>query len=151
VQGKLDACAWNTSLGQDSSPVLFVCHGTTETSARQIIDVGFATLSLLDQGWFGKGMYFTTSATYAKAYAANKSNTVLILCMLTLGNVFPVVEDTSEAQSLMGKSCQNGYSSHYVCTASNGQPVKSPGTNKADELVIFQESQVLPVYIVELA
>jgi len=39
-------------------------HGTTYTAARSIMENGFANLSHLDEGWFGKGIYFSSFPEY---------------------------------------------------------------------------------------
>lgn len=39
-------------------------HGTTMERAKSIMVSGFASLARLDDGWFGKGIYFTTFPEY---------------------------------------------------------------------------------------
>ncbi len=39
-------------------------HGTSMEVAKKILTTGFANLAVLDDGWFGKGMYFSTSPEY---------------------------------------------------------------------------------------
>jgi hypothetical protein len=40
--------------------IVGVWHGTTVDKAEWIMQTGFANLGLLDEGWFGKGIYFTS-------------------------------------------------------------------------------------------
>lgn len=41
-----------------------VWHGTNMEKARNILSSGFANLATLDDGWYGKGIYFSTSPEY---------------------------------------------------------------------------------------
>lgn len=73
-------------------------HGTKEAAALKICKGGFAALSLLDAGWFGKGIYFTDSVEYTtKVYRSE----VMVLCWVVMMNVYPVVY--SDMQNLYGK------------------------------------------------
>jgi len=60
-----------------------------------------------------KGMYFTSTLSYARQYA-EKSN-VIIFCVVTPGNIFPVTEHPkNQNKSFFGKALLNGYQSHYT-------------------------------------
>jgi hypothetical protein len=52
-----------------------------------------ATLSTLDAGYFGRGVYFSSNILYTLPYAFSKRNPALIISYLNPGNVFPVTED----------------------------------------------------------
>jgi len=108
------------------------------------------TLSKLDAGWFGKGMYFTHFPAYASKYGclANKgSKKVLLLCWVLKGLIYPVVEDPKSANGFLGKPCMSGYHSHYAIVK-NYLPCGANDRPESDEIVIFQEDQILPRYIV---
>jgi hypothetical protein len=45
---------------------------------------GFASLSTLNDGFFGKGIYFTTSLNYAMPVAFNKDNPVVIFSYVNM-------------------------------------------------------------------
>jgi len=47
----------------------------------------------------------------------------------------------------MSAALQSGCQSHYVITSIDGYPVKKPCAVCYDELVITQEAQVLPAFI----
>jgi hypothetical protein len=49
----------------------------------------------LDVGFFGSGIYFTTSAKYSIPYFATKPNPAIIISYLIPGNPYPVVEQPS--------------------------------------------------------
>ncbi len=82
-------------------------HGTSYKIARSIMVNGFASLAILDEGWFGKGIYFTTHPEYldcaltlhfsllyyiyAMRYTSEKQDPCIILCYLILFNPYPVV------------------------------------------------------------
>jgi hypothetical protein len=52
--------------------------------SEKIAQTGFASLSTLDDGYFGKGIYFTTSLNYSLPYAYNKEQPVVILSYINM-------------------------------------------------------------------
>jgi hypothetical protein len=48
-----DKCAWNKSR---DIPIVPSCHGTDFFIAEKICETGFASLSSLDSGYYGKGI-----------------------------------------------------------------------------------------------
>lgn len=46
-------------------PIIPTIHGTNADVAFKICSTGFSALSTLDEGYYGKGIYFTSSAHYA--------------------------------------------------------------------------------------
>jgi len=128
-------------------------HGTDSAVAWKIADTGYATLSTLDSGFYGSGMYFTTSASYALPYFGNQSHPALMICLVVPGNPFPVIERATDKDSLLGQPRRSGYQSNYVLTKLNGEPIDEmesiPTAGVFDELVLGQESQALPCFIIE--
>lgn len=58
---------------------------------------------LLVSAFIDKASFITTFAEYASfAYSINPNEAVLLLSFLIPGNVYPVIEDPKEAQSLSG-------------------------------------------------
>lgn len=120
-----------------------------------LILLGFATLSQLDAGWYGKGMYFTSSAMYSLLYMKSQSPAI-ILCWALPGHVYPLTEHPNQPGSMWGQALQAGFDSHYVLTTYGGFPAPppaqtSPGTigkGLFDEIVINQEQQVIPAFII---
>jgi len=142
---------WNES--NELTPVLPVVHGTSATIANKIIDNGFSALSSLDAGFYGKGMYFSSSARYILPYYATKPNPAILICMAVPGNTYPVVESRTDPSSLLGLPIKSGYQSNYVLTMRDGNPCQVQGTARGDvfdELVLDQEAQVVPFLLVEL-
>jgi hypothetical protein len=131
---------------------------------------GFASLSLVDAGFYGVGMYFTTHAVYACPYFISSLEPAIVLSYLIPGmsrvfiasseffsitfltcpgNAYPTVESPHSPESLQGSNLRRGYQSHYVITNGKGMPTER-GTSQYDEIVINQESQVCPAFIIEL-
>jgi len=145
-------CPWNTSL---STPVVCLLQGTSEEVVWQICQTGYAVVATRDDGWYGRGIYFTSSAQYAMYYA--KQNTqgekILTLNFLVPGAIYPVIEDPrNESESLVGRPCQKGHQSHYARVNTQlspqfGYPAVENTQDTYDELVVFQESQVVLKYV----
>jgi len=79
----------------------------------------------------------------------------MLIVLIFPGNVYPVTENPSDEDSFLGKPMKSGYQSHFVITSKKGLPTGETAKERADteffdELVIIQESQILPVYLVEL-
>jgi len=126
-------------------------HGTSFTIAWKIAQQGFAALSTLDAGFYGKGIYFSTAATYIIPYIARKRDPAVLICLSFLGNSYPVTEHYKGEQSLLGTALKSGYQSHYVITSLDGAPTqKQMDKDYYDELVIDQQSQVLPVFLLTI-
>eukprot|EP01128_Nolandella_sp_AFSM9_P001785 TRINITY_DN12199_c0_g1_i1.p1 TRINITY_DN12199_c0_g1~~TRINITY_DN12199_c0_g1_i1.p1 ORF type:complete len:1767 (-),score=200.25 TRINITY_DN12199_c0_g1_i1:119-5263(-) len=137
----------------DDVPIIPLVHGTDAGIAMKIAENGFTTLSSLDAGYYGSGIYFTSSARYALPYYGGRKNPAVLICFSVPGNPYPVVEHRTEENSMLGMPLKSGYQSHYVLARKNGNPVKSQRGNFMDgvydELVIGQESQVIPAWILE--
>jgi len=138
---RLNDFSWNTETDIKIMPAL---HGTAEAIAENICSNGFASLALLDGGWFGQGMYFTTNALYTLTYCATRENPTIIICYAIMGNVYPVVSNNE----FLGKPLATGFDSHFVVTNPGGKTCSS--AVKYDEIVIGQEDQVIPAYLVTL-
>jgi len=79
---------------------------------------------------------------------------VLVLCCMAISNVFPVLRE--DQQHLMGKSNFENYDTHFAPVVPRTQAPQEvnfdacqPGqTPMYHELVVFQQSQILPMFIV---
>eukprot|EP01126_Amoeba_proteus_P005367 TRINITY_DN11794_c0_g1_i3.p1 TRINITY_DN11794_c0_g1~~TRINITY_DN11794_c0_g1_i3.p1 ORF type:complete len:298 (-),score=75.34 TRINITY_DN11794_c0_g1_i3:228-1121(-) len=155
--------SWNSNL---KVPILPTVHGTDAPVAWQICSTGFAALSSLDAGFYGRGIYFTTHAIYASPYIVEKKTPALIISFVIPGNIYPVTEAHDDTKgSLLGTPIKTGYQSHYVLTNESGGIFSMPGGNPKkqrksrgdghlqkkspvyDEIVIAQESQILPSFV----
>ena len=93
-------------------------HGTNEETAWKIAEAGFGRAFVLDEGWFGKGIYFTHSLDYSHFYAKDSpKGKIVILAMVIPGNSLPITEHPSPMNPLTyyGAACESGYQSHYTC------------------------------------
>jgi len=144
-----------------SVKILRVWHGTNGKVLPSILEDGFAAIATLDEGWFGKGIYFTTHARYALRYCRNPK--CLLLCYVLLLNPFPVVADDAKLDQqpsdfrFYAKGNYKNYQCHYVPVAPaepeptiDFRPPQSGSTNMYDEVVIFQEAYILPQVVVHL-
>ena len=62
----------------------------------------------------------------------------------------PTFNSKQSPISLLGKPVKSGYQSNYVLTNKDGEILPNPektGQTGFDEIVISQESQVVPIYI----
>jgi len=144
-------------------PIMPSVHGTDFDIAEKIMQTGFATISILDAGYFGKGIYFSTYMLYCLPYCSIKKTPAVIISYLNMGNVFPVTEHHKGDNNLSGAAISTGYNSHYVRTTKDGncfrpteaqlQLMQNNGLEPkylCDELVLQLESQILPAFILKL-
>jgi len=135
--------------------ILLVWHGTTVPIAHSIMKLGFASLAKLDEGWFGRGIYFSTYPEYSLRYCFDSTEPCLIMSYIILSNPYPVVfEDATPNLKMLGKGGYKNYGCNYVPVIHNGgtdyRPPKPGVSHKYDEVVIFQESHILPKLIIHL-
>jgi len=111
-------------------------------------------LSTLDDGYYGKGIYFSTSAKYIIPYYATKKNPTILICLIIPGNIYPVTE-FPQSNKIQGHPLVNGYQSHYCITTKGGMPFTKQDYDeektKYDEIVIGQESQVVPIFLLQMS
>ena len=122
----------------------------------QVCQQGFGVTATTDDGFYGKGVYFTFKLQYAANYSkeAAGAGKVILLSMVIAGNIFPVTEHPKQAGSLLGQACRTGYQSHFTIVESQDYTQAFPSTkatidptNTADELVIFNDVQAVPVFV----
>jgi len=149
---KVSLFNWNDNL---EVPIIPALHGTDETVAYSIITTSFVALAKGDAGYYGKGLYFTTSAEYALPYYATKPSPTVLICFLITGNSYPVIEHPRGQKNLMGSALMPNFHSHYVLCRIDGNPVPRIMDNTEepyyDEIVIEQESAVVPYYLLKIS
>eukprot|EP01126_Amoeba_proteus_P048717 TRINITY_DN5652_c0_g1_i3.p1 TRINITY_DN5652_c0_g1~~TRINITY_DN5652_c0_g1_i3.p1 ORF type:complete len:808 (+),score=144.64 TRINITY_DN5652_c0_g1_i3:2222-4645(+) len=151
-QVRINNFSWNNN---SQVMILPTVHGTDAPVAWQICSTGFAALSSLDAGYYGKGIYFSTYADYSVPYLTTKEKPVMIISFVLPGNIYPVTEKHCSPNALIGAAMKNGHQSHYVLTNYDGlisPVVVEQQTNVAekdifDEIVISQEAQILPSFV----
>jgi len=120
-----------------------------------ICKLGFANLATTDEGFFGKGIYFSMQADYsARVYGEG----VMFLCFLATINPYPIVWE--DRNRFRGKGNYANYDSHFapvVPTSSRSnhpfstsiyEPVKDREQPIYDELVAFQDASVVIRYVI---
>ncbi|CAF1174714.1 unnamed protein product, partial [Didymodactylos carnosus] len=122
-------------------------RGCLRKVLKSLMPTGSAANGVKDEDWFGKGIYFTSSAKYASTYGG--PGECIILCYVLILNPLPIIDDDVPQYSNPKDSlfyalgnCEN-YHCHYipkaVCNDENGFH---------DELVVFQEAYILPSIVV---
>lgn len=138
---------WNH---EQSIPILPALHGTSSGIALKIAETGFAALSKVDVGWYGKGIYFTSHALYTIPYLLTTPEPAVIISYIIPGNIYPVRESADSENTLRGSAIKPGYDSHYVITNKEGNIASTKCKELFDEFVIDQEGQIAPAFILYL-
>ncbi|CAF1650480.1 unnamed protein product [Adineta ricciae] len=160
VLDRLDSLCQQVSHNRQAR-IVRMWHGCRKNALPNLLSDGFATLGTLDDGWYGKGMYFTSSAKYAARYCP-ESGGCLIMCYIALLNPFPVVSADAPLNvsptkfRFYGHGNFKNYQCHYIPVSPIGSEsamdYRPPptGTDDAiyDELVVFQEPSILPQVVV---
>jgi len=118
-----------------------------------------------DIGYFGSGIYLTNSAHYASMYAKMSNSNSLLLTWVAMREPYPVVNDVpipkkgSDMLKLQGGPAYQNYNAHYIPVTSVDPkdsenmvyyPCHHTDEPAWDEYVVFQTTQALPRFIVEL-
>jgi len=86
-------------------------------------------------------------------FSITKQPTIIISLVIP-ANPYPVIEAPKILDSLVGSRITAGYQSHYVVTTLQGLPYTEANyienQPQYDEFVIDQESQILPLFILEV-
>jgi tetratricopeptide (TPR) repeat protein/ankyrin repeat protein len=160
-----------------AAKVLLLWHGSNEAKCESICSSGFTYFgkhhffdshaeagpaSSTDYGYFGSGIYFTNSASYASLYSSGH----LLLSWVSMREPYPVINDVPTPQKgtdmnmLAGKGAYQNYNAHYIPVVSlkpeNPRCMKYypcyQGQQPAwDEFVVFQRPQTLTRFWVELS
>ena len=139
--------------------------GITEQLGRQVAEQGFAGMVPAEGGYFGKGLYFSSVLPHATALSPGGDVKVCLLSLVIPGNPYPITEPPfveagqPNPAGLAGKPCRQGYQSHYTLVdtdpRTNPFPTKLSGDPAdhvrrklvADELVVFDAAQALPLFL----
>ena len=153
-----------------ATKVLPLFHGTAKEISRSICESGhtfFGKTSLsktaggpksTDDGYFGSGIYFTSSARYA---ADIYSQGHLLISWISMREPFPFVGDPTQEDmtKLRGKGAYKNYNAHYIPVTSADPtdpncpeyyPTQEGQLPTCDEYVVFQAAQTLPRFWIHL-
>jgi len=145
---------WNNDPAKPKCVLML--QGTSEGAVWQICQQGFGVVATTDDGFYGRGVYFTSKLSYAANYAQQSGGDgkVFLLSLVNAGNTFPVTEHPEQAGSLLGHACRPGYQSHFTIVDSTDYtkafPTRSASVNAAstaDELVTFESAQAVPLFV----
>eukprot|EP01126_Amoeba_proteus_P063176 TRINITY_DN8678_c0_g1_i3.p1 TRINITY_DN8678_c0_g1~~TRINITY_DN8678_c0_g1_i3.p1 ORF type:complete len:618 (+),score=99.89 TRINITY_DN8678_c0_g1_i3:555-2408(+) len=131
-------------------PIVPFLHGTSMENGWSIVERGFAMIATVERGFYGQGMYFTSCGLYASPHFLKYTRPAILIALICPGNIYPVVEDHHGSESLEGKPLCAGHQSNYVLTNKAGDVWQNDNHPFYDEIVIVQESQVVPIYLLEI-
>jgi len=150
--------SWNDGTGSRVVPMI---QGTSENAVWQICQQGFGMVGSTDMGYYGRGLYFTSNLKYALNYATpGPQGKPILVCMVAPGNSFPVTEHPflrsgeKNPGGYLGEACRGGYQSHYTVVDRREIDKAFPIRGKidpaiaADELVVFESAQALPLFVI---
>lgn len=151
-------------------------HGTKQAIVASILSTNLANLATVDEGYFGKAIYFTSYAEYAeRVYGKDRT---LLFSWIAYFSAYPVHYSDDESMwnclssnasnvqmllakanaKLYGKSNYGNHDAHYALVKRRSAnpadpvyfPVKDGEQEHYDELAVFQPQQILPRYVVKL-
>ena len=150
--------------------VLPMWHGSSAAKCKSIAESGFTffgkhqggAVASTDQGFFGSGIYFTSSARYAADIYSHGQH--LLLAWVSMRKPYPIVSDKkgqkcSDMHTLEKQGAYENYNAHYIPVVSidpkNSKcaiyyPCAQGEEPSCDELVVFHKSQTLPRFWVEI-
>ena len=127
--------------------VLF--HGTSTINFDGIFENNFqydSTAQRTDVGWYGRGIYFSSSPKKALNYAKSNSKLTYLICSLVrLGKTLTITD-----MRFKGKPMHPRYDCHYVPIRLDGEPVSTGESPAFEEFVIKRSEQIMPLYVVGL-
>ena len=135
--------------------LLPVWHGTQREVLESLFSSGYANLAKTDSGFFGKGLYSAHEAEYSyRVYSKGKG--ALILNWVGFFSAYPTID--GDMNTLAGGANYQNYDAHFVpvVPVSNNPkettyyPTKPKQKHTYTEVVVFDSSQCLPRYLVEL-
>jgi hypothetical protein len=126
---------------REHNQILFVYHGSSPEYLQAIAQDGFRevntldhmsdSISTLDPGYFGRGIYQGFAADYAIHYAERYRNSNEIMLSMALPGRSYIVKKGGEK---FGRNCEPNFDSHI-----------SP---EGKEIVLFRSAQILPLFII---
>ena len=142
-------------------------HGSSEEMCDSIALSGFDFGKISSGGYtnkniydnfFGNGIYFTNSARYASDIY---SKGYIFLAWVSMKEPFPIVGYLTQAdmKAIKGNGAYKDYNAHYIPVRSINPsdsyeakyyPIKENEKPHCDEIVVFNRSQTLPRFLIEL-
>jgi len=144
---------WNDTNHPKVVPMI---QGAKDDTVWNICQNGFALIPNIDEGYYGKGIYFTSDIDYASFFSSStERGKIMLVAMVAPGNPFPISEHPyQDERGYYGKGLRDGYQSHYSIVSKDPDKLSYPyeppfnENEHADELVVFQEAQALPLFVI---
>ena len=149
-----------------NAKILPLWYGSSEKMCKSIATSGFVNfekISLgssasesIDEGFFGRGIYFTNSARYASDIYSKGH---ILLAWVSMKEPFPMLGDHCQIDMKAIKGAYKDYNAHYIPVtsinlsnpyATTYHPTKENETPHCDKCVVFNKSQTLPRFWIEL-
>ena len=122
-----------------------IWHGSSLDSLASILKTGFANLATTDLGYYGKGIYGTTSAEYAKRVYSGGYNADGILLLNWIGiNSALMVAGMGDLELLKGRGNYANYDAHFIPVVPRNQYMHKLG--QEDVYFPLQLERDTPVY-----
>jgi hypothetical protein len=136
--------------------VMPLWHGSDQNKCESIASTGFTSSKKdaqgkdlsTNEGYFGNGIYFTSSAKYASDMCSDGQN--LLLAWVSMREPYPVVNDKphphqgSDMTMLKGRGAFENYNAHYIPVA----PINSHDPTSAVYYPCYQETPVCDEVVV---
>jgi len=100
-----------------------------------------------DPGWYGNGIYFSTSSKYALGYSKGSGRRLILGMVSIRGEPFPIVGADYPAST--GKPLKEWHTAHYIPVA-NFFPTIPNKKAECDEIVVNNRSQTLPMFLIDV-
>ncbi|CAF1256049.1 unnamed protein product [Adineta ricciae] len=143
---------YKAKYGKEEHTEKILFHGTRKENFQGIFQRNFQyegiNVQRSDDGWFGKGIYFSSSPRKALQYAKSwkfEEFAWIICCVVVTGKSLTITN-----MDYKGKNMHRDYDSHYVRTKHNGDPVTSKNEPFYEEFVIKNNDRILPLFTVAL-
>ncbi len=131
-------------------------HRIIESLKKKI----FPTASgVTDPGYYGSGIYFSSSAEYVRS-AYGGPNVPFLMSCVSMGNPYPVIMSdfrsidpitNTEVNRLEGQGAHDFHTAHYIPVIREVGKVYVPSLNpECDEVVVFDPAQTLPLFLIYL-
>ncbi len=138
-----------------------IWHGSRLNLLESILKTGFANLATTDLGYYGKGIYGTTNAEYAKRVYSEGYNSDGILLLNWIGvNSALMVAGMGDLELLKGRGNYANYDAHFIPVVPRNHYMHKLGKEDVyfplqlksdrpvyDEVVVFGR-QILARYVV---
>ena len=154
VQGVFDGL-----LRESGGGSMIVYHGCSASAARSIAEHGFINSSVLDNGYFGRGIYVTPNAEYACMYATAATVDgvgAVVMCRACVPFAYCVTRadyddwDATAHSLLFGKALKSEEAHFALVSRSTNYESCAPERAEYSELCVSQVAALCPIAILHV-